>query len=135
MTEYDGMPVYTAAEALEYQRQKLVWGGVLLDPAGRPVPREEPEYWRYLRVSGRGYGKSSYARKMAEIQERIQRIIDKTEELHRLAATWPTTTVTVIPEIDEFRWACHPPTDMPAPGTPAWYTRQAVQFLGGKRWL
>lgn len=49
---------YTMEEALEYQRQMLVWGDVLVDADSRPLPRETPVYWREIRIGGRGHGKS-----------------------------------------------------------------------------
>lgn len=123
-------------EYIEYTRQRLVYGDVNLDAEGHVLPREEPEHWRSIRntlvVGGRGHGKTSMQRYLEELHEQVQRVIDKTDELHRMAAGWPTTPeAPEIPEIEEFRWGCYPPTDMPAVGTMLWYARQATQFLAG----
>ena len=116
-------------------RQQLIFGDIMLDERGSVVmDRPVPEPWNYYYyIGGRGYGKNTMAAKLRELHEEIQRIRDKTDELHRLAASWrmvpPARTV---PEIEEFTWRCYAPTDMPAPGSPLWYARQATRFLAGQ---
>lgn len=144
---YDGMPVYTRAEVIEYQRQMLVWGDVQIGADGRPVPREpreESEYWKYFTVGGRGNGKTARISAaldgsraaIAWLDEHIAMLDvafrDREQgvrDLVRRSSLVPETPA--IPEIEEFTWACYAPTDMPAPGTPDWYARQATEFLAG----
>lgn len=106
---------WTHEDRREYVKQMAVYGTVQLDADGKPSPRDEPDYWQHLRVAGRGYGKTSYAKKMLEMQEQIQRLIDKTDELHRLAAGWVCAPKAhpATPDIAGLRWSCPSPSGDP----------------------
>jgi hypothetical protein len=106
-------PTIHPDDALEYTRQMIVYGSVLLGEDGRVLQREEPEYWKAIRIGGRGSGKTYMQRHLERLHMEVQRVLDKTDELHRMAAGWQTsasrrTTPNIEPAM--VRWGCTSPT-------------------------
>jgi hypothetical protein len=105
--------MWTDEEKHEMVRQQLVFGDVELDDNNRPVmDRKVPDPWEYYyRVGGRGWGKTSMVEYLRRLHEEVQRVIDKTDELHRMAAGWRTAPQPrEIPDIAGVHWRCTTPT-------------------------
>jgi hypothetical protein len=114
--------VDTPEDCVEYYRQLLVYGEVILDDDGKIVHRKDPDYWV---TRPRGYGKTAMGDQWRQIQEmidrtyelpimmmdeQIRRVIEGSDHLHRMAARWrmaPAQPAT--PQIGGVRWACRRP--------------------------
>lgn len=117
----------TTVEYIEYTRQMLMFGDVQLDADGHVVmDREDPDVWKhFVHVGGRGHGKTSMQHHLASLHEEVQRLIDKTDQLHRLAAGWRTAPQGREAQgIAGVRWACTKPTTPAyAPGSYGWFVQ------------